>query len=366
MELGIIGLPKSGKTTVFNALTGSKAETGDFSSHQTAPNVGVIKVPDPRLDSLTGLLKPKRTVPAEITYVDIAVPSTGLGKQEGPRGQYLSQVSNTDALVHVVRAFESDTVPHVEGSVDPERDIATMSLELVFSDMAVIERRLARLKDSLKGAKQQERDAAQREQVLLTRIKSGLEQDVPIREQDIPEQEARELESFRFLTAKPLLLLLNIGEGRLPEASSLESDLRSRHGRPKQDVAVLCGQVEMELSQLGDEDAEEFRASMGVGESGLDRMIQLSYSLLGLVSFFTTASDEVKAWTVAEGTVIQRAAGKIHTDMERGFIRAEVIGYDDLVKCGSMAEARKQGLLRLEGKGYIVKDGDVVTVLFNV
>ncbi len=366
MQLGIIGLPRSGKTTVFNALTHGAAETGDYSAHDGSPNVGVIKVPDSRLDTLTDLLNPKRTVPAEITYVDIAVPAAGPGTQDGPRGQYLGHVSNTDALVHVVRAFESDTVPHAEGSVDYERDISTMDLELAFSDIAVIDRRLERLKESLKGARQQERDAAAKEQALLTRIKSALEQDVPIREQGISEQEYRELENFRFLTAKPMLLLVNIGEGQIPEASALEADLRSRYGRPSLDVVVLCGQVEMELSQLSDEEADEFGAGMGIEESGLDRMVQVSYSLLGTISFFTTASDELKAWTVTEGTTVQRAAGKIHTDMERGFIRAEVIAYDDLVKCGSVAEARRQGLLRLEGKSYIVKDGDIVTVLFNV
>lgn len=366
MKIGIIGLPKSGKTTVFNALTRGKAETDAYSTAALAPNIGVVKVPDPRLDKLTQLLKPKRTVPAEVTYIDIAAPAEGFGKHEGPRGQFLSHVSNADALAHVVRVFEDDRVPHVEGTVDADRDIGTMDLELAFSDIAVIDRRLGRLKDSLKGARQPERDAILREQALLTRLRSALENDIPIREQELSEQEHSEIENFQFLSAKPLLLLLNIGEPQIPGAAHLETEFSARYRGPNVEVAVLCGQIEMELTQLSDAESEEFRADLGLKESGLDRMVRLSYGLLGMISFFTTASDEVKAWTVRRNTAVQRAAGKVHTDMERGFIRAEVVSYDNLVKCGSMAEARKHGLLRLEGKNYIVEDGDLVTVLFNV
>ncbi len=366
MEIGIIGLPGSGKTTAFNALTKGEAQTGAYSSTALAPNIGVVKVPDPRLDELTELLKPKRTVPAEVTYIDIAAPAKGFGRGEGPGGQFLAYLSNVDALAHVVRAFEHETMPHPEGTVDPERDIGTMNLELAFSDLAIIERRLERLESSLKGAKQQERGLIFREQALLAKVKSALEEDIPIREQDLPEQEVKAIESFQFLTAKPMLLLLNIGEAQLPEASSLETKFGGRYRRQNCEVAVLCGQLEMELTQLSDAEAQEFRASLGIDESGLDRTIRLSYGLLGLISFFTTASDEVKAWTIRRSTAVQKAAGKVHSDMERGFIRAEVIGHDDLVECGSMAEARKRGLLRLEGKNYIVQDGDVVTVLFNV
>ena len=366
MEIGIVGLPKSGKTTVFNALTRGTAETGAYSSTAVAPNIGVVKVPDPRLDKLTELLKPKRTVLAEVTYIDIAVPAKGFSKGEGPGGQFLAHLSKVDALAHVVRAFEDERVPHVEGSVDPDRDIGAMNLELAFSDLGIIERRLERLKDSLKGAKQQEKELLFREQALLTKLKSALESDIPIREQDLSEQEAREIENFQFLTAKPMLLILNIGEDQIPEASALKARFDGRYRRPNCEVAVLSGKIEMELTQLNDAEAQEFRASMDLGESGLDRMIRLSYSLLGLISFFTTASDEVKAWTIRRDTIAQKAAGKVHTDMERGFIRAEVIGFDALVKCGGIAEARKQGLLRLEGKNYIVQDGDVMTILFNV
>ncbi|HEY48706.1 MAG TPA: redox-regulated ATPase YchF, partial [Dehalococcoidia bacterium] len=281
-------------------------------------------------------------------------------------GQFLAHLSKVDALAHVVRAFEDERVPHVEGSVDPDRDIGAMNLELAFSDLGIIERRLERLKDSLKGARQQERDTLLKEQNLLSRLKTSLEGDVPLREQELSEQEHKEIENFQFLTAKPMLLLLNIGENQIPQTGPLESEFGNRYKRRNCEVAALCGQIEMELAQLSDDDAREFRDSMGLSESGLDRAIRLSYSLLGLISFFTTASDEVKAWTIRHNTTAQKAAGKVHTDMERGFIRAEVVGFDDLVRCGTMAEARKQGVLHLEGKTYIVQDGDVVTVLFNV
>jgi len=365
MEIGIIGLPKSGKTTVFNALTRGKAQTDAYSS-ALAPNIGVVKVPDPRLETFTKILKPKRVVPAEVTYIDIAAPAKGFGKGEGPGGQFLAYLSKVDALAHVIRVFEDERLPHPEGSVNPGRDVGTMNMELAFSDLAIIERRMERLKASLKGAKPQEREAISREQTLLDKIKSALENDIPVREQSLSENESKLLENFQFLTAKPMLLLLNIGEKQIPEASSLEDKFGSTYRRPHCDVAALCGKLEMELAQLNDVEAQEFRSELGVAQSGLDRVIRLSYRLLGLISFFTTASDEVKAWTVRHSTTAQKAAGKIHTDMERGFIRAEVISHDDLVKCGSLAEARKHGLLRLEGKNYIVQDGDVVTILFNV
>ena len=366
MQIGIIGLPKSGKTTVFNALTRGKAQTDAYASASLAPNIGVVKVPDPRLDTLTHILKPKRTVPAEVTYIDIAAPAKGLGKGESLGGPLLAYLSKVDALAHVVRVFEDERLPHAEGSVNPERDIGTMNLELAFSDMAIIERRLERLKASLKGAKPQERELISNEEALLDKIKSALEADKPIREQAFSENESKMLENFQFLTAKPILLLLNIGEKQIPETGALETKFGGLYRGPNCEIAALCGKLEMELAQLSDAEAKEFRSDMGVEESGLDRVIRLSYGLLGLISFFSTASDEVKAWTIRRNTTAQKAAGKIHTDMERGFIRAEVIGYDELVKYGSMAESRKHGQLRLEGKNYIVQDGDVVTILFNV
>ncbi|MFC1994685.1 redox-regulated ATPase YchF [Chloroflexota bacterium] len=360
MEIGIIGLAKGGKTTVFNALTTGKAETADY-SHTTAPNIGVVKVPDPRLDVLSAIVRPKRTIPAEVTYVDYAASARGRGVE----GQFLAQLSRADALIHVVRVFPGEEVPHPDGSIDQERDIGTMNLELVFSDLAIIERRLERLKVGLKGAKPQEREAIEREEALLSRVKSALEDDVPLREQAWPPAEAKLLENFQFLTAKPLLLLLNIAECQVPQAAALEEEF-AHHRRPGCAVAALCGKLEMELSDLGAEDAREFRAALSLDESALHRVIRVSYGLVGLISFFTIVSEEVKAWTITTGTVVQRAAGKVHSDMERGFIRAEVIGCEDLAKCGSLAEARGHGLLRREGKNYLVEDGDVMTILFNV
>ena len=366
MELGIIGLPKSGKTTIFNALTRGNAETDAYSPAALTPNIGVVKVPDPRLDKLTDLFQPKRTVPAEITYIDIAMESRGIGKSQAIGGQFLAYLSKVDALVLVIRAFNDESVPHPDIIIDPERDMSTMKLEVAFSDLAIIERRLERLRASLKGAKPQERELIVREDALLTRIKNGLENDIPVREQELSERERKDIEGFQFLTAKPLLFLINIGEEQLPEATSIEGRFRNIFYTTHTEVAALCGKLEMEMTQLNDAEAQEFRSSVGLVESGLDRMIRLSYGLVGLVSFFTVGSDEVRAWPIHHNTTALKAAGKIHTDLERGFIRAEVIKYDDLVRCGGMAEGRKQGLLRLEGKSYIIQDGDIVTILFNV
>lgn len=361
INIGIIGLAKSGKTTIFNALTKGKADTGSQAAH-----IGIARVPEPRLKALVSMLQPKRVVPAEASYIDIGASVTGLAKEKGISGQFLAQLSNVDALINVVRAFTNESIPHIEGSLDVERDIATTDLELTFSDLGIIERRLERIEASLKGTKQLERQGLLREQEMLMKVKADLEKEAPIWEQRLTADEARTIANYQFLTAKPLLIVVNIGEEQLPQAASLEAELNLRYSRPKTRLITLCGKLEMELSQLDDSAAEAFRTEFGVGESGLDRTIKISYELLGLISFFTIASGEVKAWSIQNGTNALKAAGKIHSDMERGFIRAEVINYDDLVKCGSLPEARKKGLLRLEGKNYIVHDGDVITFLFNV
>ncbi len=355
IDIGITGLAKSGKTTVFNALTRGKADTESPGAH-----VGVAKIPEPRLKMLADMLQPKRVVPAEARYIDIGAPVKAIS------GQLLAELSNVDAVINVVRAFADESIPHTEGSLDVNRDIATTDLELAFSDLAIIERRGGKIEISLKGAKPPERQNLLREQELLTKVKADLEKDVPIRELRLTAGEARTIAGYQFLTAKPLLIVVNIGEEQLPQAESLENELNSRYSRPKCRLIALCGKLEMELTQLDNSAAESFRAEFGLKESGLDRTIRVSYELLGLISFFTIASGEVKAWSIQDGTDAVTAAGKIHSDMERGFIRAEVVGYDDLVKCGGIAEARKKGLLRLEGKSYIVKDGDVITFLFNV
>ena len=359
MEIGIIGLPNSGKTTLFNVLTRGKAGIGTYTTE--APNVGVAKVPDPRLEALNEMFQPKRRIPAEVRYIDVAAPTK---RELG--GAFLTHLSQTDGLLHVVRAFEDEKVPHVEGSIDPERDIKILELELTFSDLSILEKRLQKIEASLKGAKPHEREAFAKEEALLTRIKVALEGEAPIREQGLSEDERKAVSGYQFLSAKPILMVFNIGEEGLPQASSLEEEWRKKYRGPHVEVAVICGKLEMELAQLDDADAQEFRSDMGIEEIALNRMIGLSYELLGLVSFFTVVSDEVKAWTIRRDTTALQAAGKIHSDMERGFIRAEVIGYEDLFKCGSIAEGRKKGLLHTEGKSYTVQDGDVITFLFNI
>ncbi|MDY6911696.1 MAG: redox-regulated ATPase YchF [Chloroflexota bacterium] len=366
MELGIIGLPKSGKTTVFNAVTKGKAKTAAYSTGTIAPNIGVVKVPDSRIQPLVAMFDPKKTTPAEVKYIDIGAPPKGFGKGEGISGEFLAHISRADALIHVVRVFDDADVPHVNETIDPERDIDAMELELAFSDMAIIERKMDRTRDALKGAKTQERDAILKEQNLLEKVKLALEEGQPIRKQNLTDQESGTLANYKFLTAKPMLIILNIGENDLDQTSSLEERFRSQYHHQTSNVVALCGKLEMELTQLDDDEAKVFREDMGIEEAGLNRAIALSYKLLGFISFFTVGPDEVKAWTIRKDTVAQEAAGKIHSDLERGFIRAEVIGWSDLVECGSMAAARTKGLLRLEGKSYIVQDGDVLTILFNV
>jgi GTP-binding protein YchF len=362
VKFAIIGIPRSGKTTIFNALTRGKAEVAAYSP-TLAPNIGVAKVSDSRLSVLEGIFQPKKTVPAEVSYIDIAGSIKGFGK-EGAGGEFLNYLTTADALLQVVRAFQDDKVPHPEGSIDPKRDMASLDLELAMSDLAIMERRLEKLETSLKGAKAAERESYLKEQLLLQKIKAELEKDKPIRIQGLAKEELKILANYQFLTAKPMLVVLNIGEEQISQASQLEGQVSALY--PQFAVVALCGKLEMELAQLSYDEAREFRESMGLSKPALDRVVDLSYSLLELISFFTTVSSELKAWTIRRGTAAPKAAGKIHSDMERGFIRAEVISHSDLESCGNITEARKRGLLRTEGKNYIIQDGDVVTFLFNV
>lgn len=361
MHIGIIGITKSGKTTVYSALIRSAATqaTGQM-------NLGVAKVVDPRLERLTAIFKPKRQVYAEVRYVDIPGAPEGLGKSQGIGGEYLNALQRTDALLHVVRAFTDPTVPHINGSVDPYRDVAAMDMELAFSDLAIIERRFKRLEAELKGAKPQERERAKRETALLERLRDGLAADLPIRQQEVSAEEQKSISNYQFLTAKPLFIIFNLGEEQLPQASRLEEEMRKRLGKPKVQVVALCGKLETELGQMAPEEEGEFRAGLGAGEPAAARVIRLSYELVGLASFFTVGEDECRAWTIPIGTPAVKAAGQVHSDIERGFIRAEVVAYDDFLRSGSLPEARKQGRLRLEGKTYPVKDGDIINFLFNV
>jgi len=366
VEVGIIGLPKSGKTTIFNALTKGKAAVSTHLVTTLTPHIGIAKVPDHRLEVLENTFHPKRTIPAEIKYVDVAGAPKEFGRGEGIGGQLLTYLMNTDALLQVVRTFEDTDIAHIESSIDPKRDITTLDLELTLSDLTIISKRLQRLEDSLKGAKPPERELHLKEKALLEKLRTGLEKEIPIRQQGLNETEIKSLAGYQFLTAKPMLILLNLGENQLSQVSSLEDEIRSFYSHPQAEIVATCGKLEIELSELGDDEAKEFRKAMGVEEPTLDRLVTLSYKLLGLISFFTTASAELKAWTIPKGTTAVKAAGKIHSDMERGFIRAEVIGFHDLEKSGNLAEARKHGLLRMEGKNYIVQDGDIITFLFSV
>jgi len=362
--IGIIGLPKSGRTTVFNALTGGKADTGSYTPE--AAHIGIAKMADQRLYILSDIFTPKKTTPAEVKYTDIGASLKSLAEDAGISGEYLSQLSKTDALMNVARAFGDESVPHMEGSVDVARDIAVIDMEIAFSDLAIIERRLQRIEMQLKGAKADERQQLQHEQALLGRIKEGLEKDTPIRSMELTAEESKAITGYCFLSAKPLLTLVNIGEEQIAKAAQMEQELGQRFGGSGRGLLALCGKLEMELSQLDAATAAECRSDFGLTESGLGGVIRMSYDLLGLITFFTTGEDEVKAWPITGGTEAVKAAGKIHSDIERGVIRAEVIGYDDFMKCGSIAEGRKHGLLRLEGKQYRVQDGDIINFLFNV
>jgi len=367
IDFGIIGLDNSGRTTVFNALTGGRGATTP-TRDGSAPSIGTARVPDARLQVLVDLLHPRKVVQASTAYTDIGASIRG-GETIGQglaELSHLTQLSTMDALIYVVRAFQDESVPHVEGSIDVARDIANMDLELSFSDLALLERRLERIEVSLKGAKPPERAGLLREQEMLIKIKTDLEKEVPIRELALSAEEVKAMSGYQLMTIKPLLIVVNVGEDQLSEADSLAAELSERYSRPRCRLITLCAKLEMELAQLDEQAARELRAEYGVKESGADLVIRLSYDLLGLITFFSTASGEVRAWPVPANTEAVKAAGKIHTDMERGFIRAEVVGYNDLAKCGGLPEAKKQGLLRLEGKNYTVQDGDVITFLFNV
>jgi len=366
IDIGIIGRAQSGKTTIFNALTKAASDTGSHTPEGSISHISITKIPEPRLQVLADMLHAKKIVPVEAQYTDISASVKGLAQEKGIGGELLNQLSNVDTLINVVRTFSDESIPHVEGSLDAERDIAAMDLELTFSDLAIIERRLAKIEISLKGAKLPERQNFLREQETLIKFKVELEKDVPVRELSLTPNETKLITNYQFLTAKPLLIIINIGEEQLSRAAFLEAELGSHYSQGKRRLITLCGKLEMELTQLDNNAAEEFRAEYGIKESGLDRTIKLSYELLDLITFFTIASGEVSARSIPNGTTALKAAGKIHSDMERGFIRAEVISYADLIKCGSPAEARKKGLLRLEGKDYVVHGGDVITFLFNV
>jgi len=356
-----VGLPGSGKTTVFNALTGAHADTRGFSGGRAAPNMGVVKVPDERLDRLSELFHPRKTTPADVTYVDVAIPA-GATREGTINPDVLALVRNADALLHVARAFDAAA----EGPPDPWRDVEALDLEFTIADLMVIEKRLEKLRTSGRHGTPAEREANAQEEALLARLEPELSAGRPLRAVALSDEDELRLRGYRFLTQKPVLVVLNIDEGQLAGASELEAAGRVRYAQPQTDVAALGGKIEAELAQLSEADAALFMEDLGIAEPSRGRVIRLTYELLGLFSFFTAGDDECRAWTLRRGATSVDAAAAVHSDLARGFIRAEVVTYDDLIACGSMAEARKRGLLRSEGKTYAVRDGDVIEVLFNV
>lgn len=360
MKIAIIGLANSGKTTVFNALTGGTAETTAYSSGQLAPNLATVRVPDSRLDVLARMFNPKKVTCADVQYIDIGGLSSGARESGGLPPVVLNYISGADALLHVVRSFEDETVPHPDGGIDALRDIEAVDLELAFSDLAIIERRLARLNAEIGKMSAKDREMRIMERDVLVRIQAALESGTPIRDLDLTAEEERLLRGYQFLTAKPLLLAVNIGEDQLQQPPAI------RYEHRRSGVATLCGKIEAELAQLDEEEARAFMDDLGIAEPARNRVIALSYELLGLISFLTAGPDEVRAWTIRRGTPAVEAAGVIHSDIQRGFIRAEIVAFDDLARAGSMAEARKHGHVRMEGKQYIVQDGDVCHFLFNI
>ncbi len=365
INVGIIGLSQSGKTTVFNALTSGKVETVSHAGGITQ-HVGVAHVPEPRLKILAEIFHPPKVVYPEAKFIDVGASVKNLAKDKGLGGQLLNQLSAVDSLICVVRAFKDESIPHPNGSLDIKRDIEALNLELVFSDLAIMERRLEKLEESMKAAKPGERQNFLQEKDILLGFKTELEKDKALRTLAMDVTAIRLVTNYQFLTAKPMLIVVNIGEDQLAQATALETELNAQFGDSKCRAVTLCGKLEMELSQLEEKAAQEFRDEYSLKESGLARTIKTSYELLDMITFFTMVSSEVRAWAIKKGTPAQKAAGKIHTDMEKGFIRAECISLDELVKCGSIAEARKKGILRVEGKEYLIQDGDVVTFLFNV
>ncbi len=362
MQVTIVGLPASGKTTVFNALTGGHAEVGGYSGGRAAPNLGVVKVPDERLDRLSELFKPKKTTPADVTYVDVAIPA-GAAREGTIQADVLAQIRNADALLHVVRAYGDATA---DRPADPWRDVDEMDLEFTVADLTVIEKRLEKLRTSGRHGSASEREQNALEEELLARLEPHLSDGKPLRALELSDDDERRLRGFRFLTQKPVLVVLNIDEAQLGEVEAMEAQGRTRYGQPFSDVAALAGKIEAEMAELAPEDAAPFMEDLGIEEPSRGRVIRLTYGLLGLFSFFTAGEDECRAWTLRTGATAVDAAGAIHSDLARGFIRAEVVTYEDLMACGSMADARKRGVLRSEGKSYQVQDGDVIQVLFNV
>lgn len=364
MKLGVVGLPNVGKSTLFNAITNAGAQAANYPFCTIEPNVGVVPVPDKRLDVLAEMYHPEKYTPTSIEFVDIAGLVKGASRGEGLGNKFLSHIREVDAIVHVVRCFEGDVV-HVDGSVDPVRDLETINLELIFADLETLQKRLDRAEKMKKSGEAQYKSEA----ALLESVKARLEQGVPVRAMELTEEEHVLVDGLFLLTQKPVIYVANIAEddiGKVPEELPLVQKLAMAVASERALTLAISAKVEEELAQLDPEEKAMFLEELGIGESGLDRLVAACYDLLGLISYLTAGPKEVRAWTIERGTRAPQAAGKIHTDFEKGFIRAEIVSFNQLVEAGSMAAAKEHGWVRLEGKDYVMQDGDVVLFRFNV
>ena len=365
MKLGIVGLPNVGKSTLFNAITQAGAESANYPFCTIEPNVGTVAVPDERLDRLAEMYEPEKITPAVIEFVDIAGLVKGASKGEGLGNKFLSNIREVDAIIHVVRAFEDDNIVHVEGSIDPIRDIETINFELIFSDLEIIARRIDRVKKFMKGGEKKYQD----ELTFLEKLSAELEKGISARALSYSDDEKEMLKELSLLTIKPVIYAANVAEddyGKDEDSNEYVKKIKEFAEKEKSGVMVISARIEEEIAELDKEEKVLYLKELGAKESGLDKLIKASYSLLGLISYLTAGKPEVRAWTIKNGTKAPQAAGKIHSDFERGFIRAEVVAYDDLMACGGMTQAKEKGLVRSEGKEYVVKDGDIILFRFNV